>query len=88
MRRGAAQGPTCADGILDVVIHAQGGAGVEVPAGFEGCDHGLALSHVGQHTQLQLPIVSHNQGMAFGDISCEGLADLQRAGGNLVGQSC
>ena len=76
---GDAKQRTFVDSFLDVVVHAKSGPGVEVTAQFKGSDHGLALGHVGQDTQLQLPIVCHHQGVSLGHICCERLPDLWNA---------
>jgi hypothetical protein len=49
---------------------------VEVPSQLKGADHALAVCHVGQQPQLQLPIVGNHQRVAWG--SAEGLAHLQQ----------
>ena len=68
-------GHTDVDGLLDVVVHAQSGSGVEVSSKREGLLHGLAVRHGSQDAQLQLAIVRNHQRVL--GLGCEGLADLQ-----------
>ena len=67
---------TRSDSSLYMVIHGQCCARVEVTAQAEGLQHGLALSHVCQQSQLKLPIVCHNQRVSTRCISLESFAHL------------
>ena len=69
--------PTLVNGLLDVVVHAESCAGMEVASQLEGRLHGLAISNVRQQTQLQLTVVSHNERVALSLVCCEGFADLR-----------
>ena len=69
---------TFGDGLFDVVIHAQRSPGVEVPPRLEGVQHGGAVRHVGQQSQLQLAVVSHDQVMPLAEVRSEGLAHLHK----------
>eukprot|EP00882_Tetradesmus_deserticola_P025674 GHRQ01028224.1.p2 GENE.GHRQ01028224.1~~GHRQ01028224.1.p2 ORF type:complete len:137 (-),score=19.31 GHRQ01028224.1:327-737(-) len=62
---------TCSSALLHLVPPA-----VEVSSQFKGADHALAVGHVCQQPQLQLPVVSHHQRVA--GRSTEGLAHLQQ----------
>mmetsp|Transcript_22833 Transcript_22833/g.77695 ORF Transcript_22833/g.77695 Transcript_22833/m.77695 type:complete len:262 (+) Transcript_22833:424-1209(+) len=50
--------------LLDVVVHAQRGAAVEVAPGLERLLHGDAVRHGGEQPELELPVVRHHQRVA------------------------
>ena len=48
---------TCTDVLLDLVIHAISGTGVEVTTKFEGFKHGTAHGHEGMVTETELCVL-------------------------------
>lgn len=54
--------------LLDFGEHSNSCSRVKVPAFLKGLDHGSTVSHMSQHPQLQLPVVSNDKLLAFGGL--------------------
>ena len=81
-------GLTVSNRLFDVIIHPQCRPGVEVASQFKGSDHGLAVGHVSQDPQLQLPVISYDECVALPDIRCECLSDLHIVAGQRLNVQC